>query len=397
VLEPSADCIFEPGERTETRPMRHTEGLWAHLNRRGSPGYDGVRELINDWYSHVPQGKGRRDLFAKLRSSRGDTWYAGFWELYLHEAISRAGYELEIEPDVPGSSRHPDFLVRGHGHEFYIEALAITEDPSSPVERRRRHIYDYLNESPHPNFWVSFSIRREGASAPPVRRLLADITRWLDGLDPDITPSDTSFDWHHGGWWIHLRALAKSPEARTFRSDGLIGIQSGWAGPSDMGSRIREKLHSKATRYGKLDKPYLIALTASSFLAEDEELVTALLGPEEVQYLEGQPGSAQVVRKRDGLFMAAGGAQNRRVAGLIVAWNVTCTHIGFIRPTLWLNPWVSPDRSFSAPLPFDRMAIDSETAAVTPQPQDFDPLPYFGLPADWPGFEDRPIGTRRIL
>jgi hypothetical protein len=377
--------------------MRHTEGLWAHLNRRASPGYEGVRELINDWYSHVPQGKGRRDVFAKLRSNRGDIWYAGFWELYLHEAVSRAGYELEIEPDIPGSSRHPDFLVRGQGHEFYVEAVAITEDPSSPVERRRKHIYDYLNESPHQNFWLSFSIRREGSSAPPVRQMLAAINRWLDGLDPDAASPTPEIDWQHGDWWITLRALAKSPEARTFRSDGLIGIQSGWAGRSDMGARIREKLHSKATRYGQLDRPYLIALTASSFLARDEELVTALLGQEVIQFIEGQPGSEQFVRQRDGLFMGPAGAQNTRVAGLIVAWNVTCTHIGLIRPALWLNPWASTDRTFSAPLPFDRMVIDPETGVVTPQPHDFDPLPYFGLPADWPGFEERPIGTRRIL
>lgn len=397
MTESPADCIFEPGERSETRPMRHTEGLWSHLNRRGSPGYDGVRALINDWYAHVPQGKGRRDLFAKLRSNRSDIWHAGFWELYLHEAISRAGYELEIEPDIPGSSRHPDFLVRGQGHEFYVEALAITEDPSSPVERRRKYIYDYLNESPHPNFWLSFSIRREGTTAPPVRRLLADITRWLDGLDPDATPPGTELEWHDGDWWINLTALGKSPAARAIQSDFLIGIYSGWAGRSDMGTRMREKLHPKATRYGKLDKPYLIALTASSCLAEDKELVEALLGPEEVQYLEGQPGSAKVKRKRDGLFMGVGGAQNTRVAGLIVAWNVACTHIGLIRPTLWLNPWASPDRSFSAPLPFDGVVIDPETATVTSQPQGFDPLPYFGLPADWPGFEDRPIGRRRIV
>jgi len=227
--------------------------------------------------------------------------------------------------------------------------------------------------------------------------MLADINRWLDGLDPDATPPSPEIEWRDGDWWIHLRALAKSLKARTFRSDGLIGMRSGWAGFPDMGTRIREKLHSKATRYGKLDKPYLIALAASTFLANDEELVEALLDPEAFQDNEGQPGSAQVVRKRYGLFVRSGGAQNTRVAGVIVAWNVACTHIGLIRPALWLNPWASPDRSFSAPLPFDRMAIDPETAVLTPQPQGFDPLPYFGLPADWPGFEDRPIGTRRIM
>ncbi len=138
-------------------------------------------------------------------------------------------------------------------------------------------------------------------------------------------------------------------------------------------------------------------MTAGSFLAQDDDLASALLGPEVVEDSEGRPDSAELLRKRDGLLMGPDGPQNTRVAGLIVAWNVACSHIGLIRPTLWLNPWVLPDRSFSAPLPFDRMAIDPATAGVTTQPQDFDPLQYFGLPPDWPGFEDRPIGTRRIL
>jgi hypothetical protein len=60
--------IFEPGDRTDTRPKRDIQGIWEHLNKRGSPGYDGVRALINDWYARIPQGKGKRDLFDKLVS-----------------------------------------------------------------------------------------------------------------------------------------------------------------------------------------------------------------------------------------------------------------------------------------------------------------------------------------
>lgn len=394
----SADRIFEPGERTWTEPMRHTEGLWSHLNKRGSPGYDGVRALIDDWYGRVRQGQGRRDLGAKLRSNVSETWHAGFWELYLHESLSRAGYELDIEPSIAGSPRRPDFLARGHGHEFYVEALAVLEDQSSAERRRQAHIYDYLNDHPHPSFSLGLQFHRMGATGPHLRRLVGDVTRWFDGLDPDATPFGASIDWREGEWEIELLALPKPVAARGIPGGRLIATYSGWTGWSDMGTRIRTKLHSKATRYGRLDKPYLIALTVSSFLAENDDLESALLGPEVVQYYEEQPGSARVVRKHDGLFMAKGGRpQNTRVSGLIVAWNVTCTHIGLIRPATWLNPWAQAELRFEAPLPFDRVVIDPATGGVSAEPSDFEPLPYFGLPPNWPGFEDRLIGRRRIV
>ena len=34
-----SERIFEPGERTNARAMRHAEGLYEHLDRRGGPGY----------------------------------------------------------------------------------------------------------------------------------------------------------------------------------------------------------------------------------------------------------------------------------------------------------------------------------------------------------------------
>ncbi|HEX7431530.1 MAG TPA: hypothetical protein VF293_05000 [Candidatus Limnocylindrales bacterium] len=372
--------------RANTRPMRHAEGMWEHLDRRGGAGYEGVRALINDWFARVREGKGRRDLAARLRANEFGAWFAAFWELYLHEALRRAGYELEIEPDISGSEHHPDFLVRGRDHEFYVEALAIIEDPATAVERRRKHIYDYLNRYPHASFWLGFVVRREGKAGLPVRRLLSDVRRWFDGLDPDATPSGTSMVWESGDWVIKLYAQPKSPAARARVGGQLLGMYVGWTGMPNMGPKVRERLHSKANRYAKLDKPFLIAMTAGSTLVRTPEVVEALLGPVASANYEDHltPTSSP---KLDGLIIGAGGPQHTRVSGFIVAWDVFCTDIGKVRPSVWLNPWASPERAFTAPLPFDRVVIDPATGDITPEPSDFDPLPYFGLPPDWPGFE----------
>jgi hypothetical protein len=210
------------------------------------------------------------------------------------------------------------------------------------------------------------------------------VRRWFDGLDPDATPSGTEMVWECGDWVIGLYAQAKSPAARARLGGQLLGMYVGWAGRSNMGPKVREKLHAKATRYATLDKPFLIALTAGSTLVRNPEIVEALLGREASANYEDHltPASGP---KLDGLFISAGRPRHTRVSGLIVALGVFCTDIGKTRPSVWPNPWASPDRAFTAPLPFDRVLIDPSMGSITPEPSDFDPLPYFGLPSDWPG------------
>jgi hypothetical protein len=395
----ASERIFEPGERTNARPMRHTENLYDHLSRRGGPGWDNVRALVDDWFARVPEtpapSKGRLDLLAKLRSRKSDTWMAGFWELYLHESLRRAGYEVEIEPEIEGSSKHPDFFARGHGHEFYVEAVVVTAGPETRQERRRAHLYDYLNDHPHQNFFIGLEIEREGTIDVPMRNLVRDATRWLDSLDPDATTLDDSVGWQGNGWLLRLRPAAKKPEARMIPSETLIGIYPMQSGSVDISARIRNALRSKASRYGRLNRPYLVALTASTIFADDYNIAQALLGPEVVQFSPSHPESSTLVRARDGLLMRRNGPQNKRVSGFVFAWNVSPTTLMHVRPQLWLNPWAPPERRLTAPLPWDRVVIDGTTGVTANEPTDFDTLAFFDLPADWPGYEERPFGWRR--
>lgn len=387
-MERATDTIFEVGERTDRRPKAYKESLRDFYDRCPSPACDNIRALINDWFSRVPGGKGRRDLRARLRSTDDDTWVGSFWELYLHESLGRAGYELDIEPDVAGSKNHPDFLARGHGHEFYVEALAVIEDEIRASWRRHKNTYDYLNERPHPNFWLGIQFIAEGAGDPPLKRLRHDVTAWLDGLDPDTTSLGTVTEWHDGDWTIELTAYPKSPRARGASGGPLLASPSGVSGYADLAGRMLERLHEKATRYGRLGKPYLIALAINTIIADGEDLIGALLGPVIVRLSENEADPVEVFRDRAGLFMGAGGEQNTRVSGLIVARNAWPERVGELRPAVWLNPWSPPDLLFVAPIPWPHVAIDPTTGQLTGELPDFDPLAYFGLSPDWPGFDD---------
>ncbi|MFI5259730.1 MAG: hypothetical protein ACHQ01_09005 [Candidatus Limnocylindrales bacterium] len=384
--ESANDIIFEAGERTDGRPKAYKESLRDFYDRCPSPACDNIRSLINEWFCRVSRGKGRRDLHARLGSTDDNTWVGAFWELYLHESLRRAGYELDIEPDVAESENHPDFLARGRGHEFYVEALAVLEDEIRAGERRHKNTYDYLNERPHPNFWLGIQFIAEGAADPPLKRLRHDVTAWLDEFDPDTTPLVTVTEWRDLDWTIELTAYPKSPRVRGVPGGPLLSAPSGVSGSSDLAGPMRERLHEKATRYGRLGKPYLIALAINTTIADRDDLTDALLGPVAVRVSGNEDDPVEVFRLRAGLFMGAGGEQNTRVSGLIVARNAWPERVAALRPAVWLNPWSPPDLRFVAPVPWSHVAIDPTTAQLTGEPSDFDPLAYFGLSPGWPGF-----------
>jgi hypothetical protein len=45
--------------------------------------------------------------------SADDRFESALWELYLHAVTTGSSDRVEIHPDLPGTSRHPDFLVHG--------------------------------------------------------------------------------------------------------------------------------------------------------------------------------------------------------------------------------------------------------------------------------------------
>lgn len=395
--------VFDEWQRTDTRHMRHSETARWHLDRRAGEPWQRIRELYDAWFANVDRSprnaKGRSALLDKLHSQRDDAFAAGFWELYLHESFIRLGHQVELEPAIPGSAKHPDFLVSGPGGRFYVEAAAVMADRFAGTRRRRAKLFDYLNEHPHPNFFIGIDFSREGKQALPLRKLVRDITGWLDSLDPDVPGLPNRVRWVHDDWVVELMPMAKKKHARgAYREHGeLIGMYPMEAGFSDVAQRMRDKLHAKAKRYGRLDLPYLVALATNSvFSVGEEEIARALLGPEQVRVPLRGDVATDVFRARDGLLMSRGGPRHTRVSGFILVSNIAATHLPLAKPEVWLNPWAPEERRFTGTLPWTHVAVHPETGVLTQGDESFDPLAFFGLPAGWPGLEDPPFRSMPI-
>jgi hypothetical protein len=117
--------LFSDVERTDSTPAAYGEAMYSFLDRVASPYFANVRDLLERWYANLPPEM-HLDIRRRFQSRHQAETVAAFWEMYLHGALTRAGFRLTPHPDVPGTKKHPDFLVTdSDSMSFYLEATTV--------------------------------------------------------------------------------------------------------------------------------------------------------------------------------------------------------------------------------------------------------------------------------
>jgi len=345
----SDEALFSVRDRTETGPRRGTESSFEFLDRVAGPFWDRLRALIDAWFTDYPAIESF-DLAQRFRSD-DDQHDAAWWELYLHRVLTATGRRLTPHPEVPGTTKRPDFLVEEPGGDaWYLEATTVAP-AGQAAERRRGVLVDSLNSIKNDDFFVSISWRETGSSSPPARDLRARVTDWLGGLDPDEVlkmPAGElpTLTWEYDDWVLVLGARPKEPGSRG-RPGRIVGAQvlAAWEGES---RRLRRALDAKVGKYGDLSIPFVVALRTTV--------------PFEVM---------------DGLPMPP----DRRVSALLLAgpefqpWSVN-----EITPALIHNE--AATRRLSVDLAWPCVRTTAEVAAIETRPASATPV-VLGIPPDF--------------
>ena len=255
-------------------------------------------ELLNRWFAELPSPQAGR-VRRRLESKSQHNVEGAFWELFLHEALKRTGFDLELEVKPGAATRDIDFLV-SHARSkraAYMEAT-VAGDPAAVRARRKRlnAAWDEVNRAAPPGFFISVAVDHEGSQAPSGRRLREAVIPWLNRLDRAAVAQAfadsagahelpeklfTIDDWRFG-----VRALPMTDDGVASADDStpLMGI-----GPMEMtyggsGRAIRRALDRKRpSRYGALDRPYVIALHDTHLFADTDEAINALFGASAIQ------------------------------------------------------------------------------------------------------------------
>jgi len=159
------------------------ETIYGFLCRAQGAYWARVRLLLENWFAELPPAN-RTELKARFERGTPEQVVSAFWELYVYEGFRRSNFNLTPHPDVPGTTRHPDFLVEGDDLSFYLECV-VAGDPEVLIssDRRRRDVYKSVNKLENDQFWLNLRIEREGESSPSGARLRQRVDTWLATLD----------------------------------------------------------------------------------------------------------------------------------------------------------------------------------------------------------------------
>ena len=285
--------LFDDMERTDKSPMRPNESQFCHLNRE--PVGEKIRTDLESFFSRYPK-EHQSEFRGRFRGNKGSNenvhYRAAMFELLVHEALVRLGCKVCVHPDILSGEKHPDFLVHYDSCSFYLEVIAPDDEPfpeSVQLKEIRMTLAKELPSSPH--YYLYVDPIRVGISSlsKGAKRALAYQLSKLISRNPDEVNYD-DYDGRYMDYWNPIKY--KSWEiTETTSSMWLTYLGSteswefcGWlmekSIPSDItfmgftgGGEVRtdtvlNKIKKKVGKYGRLDKPFILAVNTLNSQAE---------------------------------------------------------------------------------------------------------------------------------
>lgn len=345
--------LFDDIERTDTAYADYSEPHYTYLNRSGRPAFDSIRRLTEDWLAEYPRPH-QRELIARLRTSDNVQFQSAFFELYLYHLFRFAGARVTVHPYRGKGSRRPDFRVTfPNARPFLVEAVTVTEDSAADriASKRLSVVYDVLNRAKSPDFF--FHLRHYGLPRTPIpgARIRKAVESWLRDVDYTAVRNAVqggdyktpSLEFEHDGCRLQISLFPVSEGRRGAADHRPIGVLgSGVARMVENWTSIRDGIKAKASRYGRLRQPYLVAVNAADQSAEQIDVMQALFGQETVVYdtIDGRMhGEPRLRRTPNGAWAGPKGPVNRRVSGILSVGSLLPWTVAVHRPVIYHNPW----------------------------------------------------------
>jgi hypothetical protein len=387
--------LFDEKARTDPERSYARESTYAFLDRVDDPIFAAVRDVLNAWmdrFASLHDDAAVKDLVGRLRSKDDITFYAAFWELYLHELFVRLGFNIEVHPES-GKDTHPDFRMTRDGREMYLEAVMPNPRAGRSNESKgSKTVIEYIDAAFDPDFSLSVRFVAGSGSVPSKREVVRGVEGWLAnqawndpseaGLDPRSPRPATELRIRQ--WVIGVRAWPRPPDRRGDRKFPTIITYPGMSGyPAAVSAGIRPVLDEKASKYGVLQAPYILAVWVMSPMASESTPAEALFGIA-LPIGDGthSTGLPLTVDERDGLWAPA---RPGRLSAVLSANSMHFNYSAVSRylPRIWHNPWAMHPVNHA--LPFAASRVSEDETSITNEFPTASPSALFELPDDWPG------------
>lgn len=291
--------LFDDVARDELRSDTPCISLFRDINQYDWPGAEHVRNTLELWFKKYPDAH-KTDLCERFRSDDNYNHEGSFFELFLHELLTRLGFSLMVHPEIPDTRDRPDFLACCDDQQFYLEAT-VTGKESGPYTRNRdeQDVINKLNTLTSPNFRITIHIEGELKRTLSKKEIVRPFRKLLDGHNPDevqcliderernVAPSERieDGDWSLEGW---LSPIAPDKRKSDPTRPLIIGYHRGEF--TDCVTPVQDALREKKKKARNLDAPFVVAVnTRDRFYHDREHDMEVLFGKEKLLYFEKHP------------------------------------------------------------------------------------------------------------
>lgn len=284
------------------------------------PDIENARARLELWFSRLPQKEMDR-MRQEMSRGREVQFDACFFELFLHKLLHSSGCNPEFHPSLADRERTPDFAARcASGSEFLLEATVVTDKPDDErsEETLQGQILDRLNSLSSPR--MSFNISElvvKSSQMPSLRKMSQFVMRKIAAASDDAASLQDEV-WKYEDARVKLRIRPIPLSKKTWNSNVGIGpTKTRWGSPE---TAIAEKLSDKATRYGKIEAPFVIAVNVVSGWTNNLACVTrTLLGIPEKTLLQTEGISAIQEHLDSESFWYKNGVPQHRTVSAVLA------------------------------------------------------------------------------
>lgn len=352
------DTLFDRIERTDTEGADYGEPSFLYLNRTARDHFARMRDIIERWFSKYSEmhPNDSVELRNRFRSEDDLVHLSALTEFYFHNLLIGSEYlDIQIHPQIKGTSAHPDFLVSRDGTPVFIaEAVVVYGNPEGKrVERFHYSILRIVNEVESPDFliWVDF-VASDSSVPPKLANIRKVIMQNIASLDYEkvcaayeATKELPQWIYDDGPWKIHFSASPVKEESRKTRREkkarnvGIIQNPVKWITSDDS---IRRTVLKKAQKYGDQGMPLIVVanVVEDSFFCDERTILSALFGKETMTFRQYTDGRTETLPGRDhnGITLKKGGPRYTRLSGLLSLVGLAGSTIELVTPILWHHP-----------------------------------------------------------
>ena len=245
---------------------------WERL-QSDNPSTVALRKRVLSWLQEVREPY-RTQWDKRLRSNDGHPYFSVVLELFLHHWFVSRDWDIVIEPELPDTRNHPDFLVRRGDSRVIVEAKVLLDaENEAEQDARLMQLADEVGRKI--GCTVHVHPLSELPPSLPYKRIAVQIERNAQGAE---LAREFVISGEHQGHTYELEVLVLDVLGDEPAPTG-VGVVTGQAALSTTGSRLRVAIQEKAGKYGALDTPFVIAVWPAGFdYVQDSDDWDALLG-----------------------------------------------------------------------------------------------------------------------